>query len=190
MLADLVTSRVRRNIIELLASKPREIFYVREITRKTGEQINSVRRELAYLEKKGVIKKEQRLNKLFYCLRRDYPFYFELMGIAGKTSGLGRDILRNRQKLGRIKFAMLSGKLIRGREIKPDEIDFLIIGKVVLPELARLIKKEEARRGREINYTIMEEKEFNFRKKRRDPFILKILKGSKIMIIGDEEELI
>jgi hypothetical protein len=32
--------------------------------------------------------------------------------------------------------------------------------------------------------------EFDFRKKRRDPFLLGILSGSRFMIIGNEEDLV
>jgi hypothetical protein len=32
--------------------------------------------------------------------------------------------------------------------------------------------------------------EFDFRKKRRDPFLLGILSGSRVMIMGDEEDLV
>ncbi len=35
----------------------------------------------------------------------------------------------------------------------------------------------------------MDEAEFNFRVKRRDPFILKILTQPRIMLIGDETSL-
>jgi hypothetical protein len=60
----------------------------------------------------------------------------------------------------------------------------------VLPELSQIIKAEESRREREINYTVMTEEEFSFRKSRRDPFVLSILTGSRVMIVGDEEELV
>ena len=52
------------------------------------------------------------------------------------------------------------------------------------------MRAEEARREREINYTAMTEEEFLFRKRRRDPFILQVIEGSRIMVIGDEEELV
>jgi len=60
----------------------------------------------------------------------------------------------------------------------------------VLPELAALIRKEESKRGKEINYTVMSKEEFEFRKKRRDPFLQGIMAGSRVMIIGNEEELV
>ena len=71
-----------------------------------------------------------------------------------------------------------------------DQVDVLVIGDIVLPELATLVRAEESKRSREINYTVMTEEEFLFRKRRRDPFVISILTGSRVMIIGDEEELV
>src|SRR3972149_6358072 len=45
-------------------------------------------------------------------------------------------------------------------------------------------------RRKERSYTVMSREEYEFRKKRRDPFLLNILSGSRTMVIGDEEELI
>lgn len=191
MLKDLVVSRVRVKILNLFFSYPNKIFHVREVVRQTGEEINAVRRELLHLEKGGLFSKERRANRLYYSLRRDYPLYFELLGIVGKTTNLGEGILKNKAKLGKIKYAVVSGRYIRGLNRKEkNEVDLLIVGNVVLPELSQIIKIEEARVSREINYTVMSEEEFNFRKRRRDPFVTEILGMSKNMIIGDEEELI
>jgi len=70
------------------------------------------------------------------------------------------------------------------------KVDLLIVGEVLLPELAKLVRAEEGKLEREINYTVMSREEFEFRKKRRDPFLLSILAGSRVMIIGDEEDLV
>lgn len=143
------------------------------------------------MEKAGMVSKEQRANRLFYSFRKDYPLYYDLLELVAKTSGLGWDLIKQRAKLGRIKFAMLSGRLLRGLPKKSStDVDLLVVGNVVLPELSQLVKAEEVRREREINYTVMTEEEFVFRKRRRDPFALSILEGSRSMIIGDEEELV
>lgn len=190
MLSDLITSKTRVKILNLYFTNPGKIFHVREIVRRVDEEINAVRRELLHLEKQGLVSKEPRGNRLYYELRRDYPFYDDLLKIVAKSSGLGGDLLKNKVKLGKIKFAMLSGRATRGIKGEPDDVDLLIVGTVVLPELALLVRNEEARRGTELNYTVMTPEEFDFRKKRRDPFIQKILFGSRLMIIGDEEELL
>ena len=36
----------------------------------------------------------------------------------------------------------------------------------------------------------MTDEEFSFRKSRRDPFVLGVFGGSRVMIVGDEEDLV
>lgn len=190
-LEDIVISRVRVKILTLFMTHPGQMFHVREIVRRTEEEINAVRRELAHMEKKGMVSKERRANRLFYTFRKDYRLYYELLEIVHKSTGLGDDIYKNRAKLGKIKFAMISGRYARGKEKKSNtDVDLLIVGDVVLPELSQLVKAEEMRSERELNYTVMTDEEFAFRKRRNDPFVMQILVGSRVMILGDEEELV
>ena len=150
-----------------------------------------MRRELAKLEKCGLFKKEPRGNRIYYSLRPEYPFFGDLVSMVAKTTGLGRTIIENKKKIGRVSFVMFSGKFVRHKEHKLDsDVDILVVGEVVLPELASVIRTEETTRDSEINYTAMTREEFDFRKKRRDPFLLGILSGSRVMIIGDEEDLV
>lgn len=190
MFEDLITSKTRIKILLLFLGNLEEMFHVREIVRRVDEEINAVRRELILLEKKGILNREARANRVYYSLDKNYPFYFDLIKIYAKESGLGYDIVKNRAKLGRIKYAMLSGDFARNTENNGESVDLLVVGVVVLPELSLIIKKEEERKKREINYTIMNEDEFNFRKARRDPFIASIIHGSRVMLIGDEESLV
>lgn len=191
MLEDIVISRVRVKVLTLFLTHPGEIFHVRDIVRKVDEEINAVRRELAHMEKGAMVTKEQRANRLFYMFRKDYPLYYELLELISKSSGLGADMLKQKAKLGKLKYVMVSGRYIRGIPKKSQsDVDLLVVGNVVLPELSQIIKAEEVRREREINYTVMTEEEFAFRKSRRDPFVLSVINGSRVMIIGDEEELV
>ncbi|MGH7245906.1 MAG: hypothetical protein ACREGI_03165 [Candidatus Levyibacteriota bacterium] len=190
MLSDFITSKSRIRLLNVFLAFPFEMFHVRELVRRTGDEINAVRRELSFLEEKGVLSKEKRANRVYYALSKNYPFYFDLLRLAGKTTGLGAEVLKNRAKLGKIKYALLSGRFIRGLEKDPEDVDFLLVGTIVLPEISLLVRNEEARLGREINYTVMTEDEFGFRKNRRDPFVLQILSGSRVMLIGDEESML
>jgi len=189
MLKDLIISRVRVKILTLFLSHPNKIYHVRDIVRQVSEEINAVRRELLHMEKSGMVSKEHRANRLYYSFRTDYPLYFELQGLIAKTTGLGEAVMKNKNKLGKIKFFMFTGQFIRQTIRKSENVDILVVGNIVIPELAKIIKEEEARRGTEINYTVMSEEEFNFRKRRRDPFISEILLKGRTMILGDEEEL-
>lgn len=188
---DIITSKVRIKVLELFFSNLGEMYHVRGIVRETSEEINAVRRELKRLEDAGLLKKEGRGNRLYYFVRSDHQFFGDILSMAAKTRGLGAEIITNRKKIGKISFVMFSGRFARGKSSKKeDEVDILLVGEVVLPELANLIRVEESKRSKEINYTVMSREEFDFRKKRRDPFLLGILAGSRVMIVGDEEDLV
>lgn len=190
MLIDILISKVRVKIFDLFLGIPNQSYHVREIVRRVGEEINAVRRELARLEKTGFLQSEWRANRRYYFVKRDFIFLPEFLSIVNKSVGIGGAIIQNRAKLGRIKFAMLSGSFVKGQPYSSNEIDLFIVGTIVLPELSAIIKEEEARRTREINFTPMTEEEFNFRKNRRDPFVMSILSKPRVMLVGDEEELV
>ncbi len=190
-LEDIITSRVRVKVLELFFGNPTEMYHVRGVVREVREEINAVRRELNKFEAEGILQKEGRGNRIYYWLRREYLFYSDLLSMVAKITGLGAQLIANKIKLGKVGYVMFSGKFARYKTRKrDDEVDILIVGEVVLPELATLVRVEESKRGREINYTVMTRDEFDFRKKRRDPFLLGILAGSRVMIIGDEEDLV
>jgi len=190
-LVDIITSKVRIKVLELFLSNLNEKYHVRGVVREVGEEINAVRRELDRLEKAGILKKEPRANRVYYWVREDYPFFGDILSLVSKTTGLGAEMITNRNKIGKVSYVMFSGRFARGKNRKKDdEVEILVVGEVVLPELSSLIRKEESKRGKEINYTVMSKDELDFRKKRRDPFLLGILTTSRTMIIGDEEELV
>lgn len=189
-LQDLMVSKVRVKLLQTFLSQPKEMFYVRQLVRATEEEINAVRRELQRMEKAGMVKKESRGNRLYYWFNQDYLFWGDLLSLIAKTTGLGGKILKRKNKIGRIKFIVLSGRFVRGLPAKEGGVDFLIVGDVLMPELVKVVQEEEKRSKREINYTVMSKEEFEFRKKRRDPFLLGILTGSRVMIVGDEEDLV
>ena len=190
MLKDLFISKTRVKLLTVFLTNPGKIFYVRELVRMVGEQINAVRAELARMEKVGMLTSENRANRRFYGFKKDYIYFDELSRLVAKSTGLGGDIIKERGKLGKIKYSVISGGYVRRRPVGVSDVDLLVVGNVVIPQLAQLVKRSEEEIGREINYTVMTEDEFNFRKRRKDPFVTGILEKTRIMLIGDEEEMI
>jgi hypothetical protein len=190
MLEDIVISKVRIKLLRIFLENPVEIFYVRQLVRLMKEEINAVRRELEHLEKVGMIKKESRGNRVYYGFNKNHPLFSDLLSIVHKSVGLGGEIYRWRNKIGKIKFALLSGRFVRRLVVKLESVDLLLVGEVDLNELVKLVQKAEGQVGREINYSVMSREEFEFRKKRHDPFLAGILGGSRVIVIGDEEEMI
>lgn len=166
------------------------IYHLRKVGREVDEEINAVKRELDILEKAGVLKKERRVNKVFYTLSKKYLFFEEFLRIFTKEGTLVTSILKNLSKLGKVKYCALSVKFAKKKPIAEGEIYLLVVGIVVLPEMVNIIAAEEKLYGHEINYTVMSGEEFLFRKKNNDPFIWKFLREAKIMIVGEEDELV
>lgn len=187
-LSDLLVSKVRVKMLSLFFEKPDEMFYVREITRLIKEEINAVRRELDRMLECGLLKSEQRANRLYYFLNKKYLYFQELQRIVVKTTGLGKKIRKYRRKLGNLSYVIFTGAFLNKEKPNKDELDILVVGEVVLPEIESLIKAEEKILGREINYAVLETAEFEFRKTRRDPFVMEVMYGVRVMIIGDEVE--
>jgi len=189
-LQDFMISRVRVGILELFFSHVEEMYYVREITRLTKEEINAVRRELERLLGCGILKSEERGNRLYYSLNKRYVFFQELESMVVKSTGLGLKIRKLQRKLGDLSSVMFSGRFVRGLQVRQGDVDILVIGTVVLPELDVLVKAAEKVLDREINYTVLSDEEFEFRKTRRDPFIMDVLYGTRIMVIGSEDTFV
>lgn len=190
-LKHLFISKVRVKLLETFLTHPEELFYVRQLVRRTNEEINAIRRELSNMESSGLVSKESRGNRLYYWIRKDYLFYPELIGMITKTTGLGKEILAQRNKLGKINHVAFSYRFAQHLEPKTDdEIDILVIGEIVIPEITAIVQQEEIKRKREINFTVMNDQELKTRKAGKDPFLLNILSQPKIMLIGDEEKLL
>ena len=189
MLAAVIPSKTRRKILELFFTHHTELYYLRNIVRAVDEEVNAVKRELDILEKAKILFKEKRLNKSFYTLNKSYIFYEEFLRIFAKTSLFPRSVHENAPRLGKIKFASLSTKFIKQQLIKKDEVYFLLVGTIIIPEIETFIRRMEETCSRQIDYTVMTEDEFVFRKRNNDPFLWRFLRTPKIMICGSEEEL-
>jgi len=187
----LFTSRVREKILAEFFAYPKKMFYGRQLTRVLGEQSNAIRRELLNLEKEGLLKSEKRANRVYFSLNSDHLFFPELEAIFAKKGALGGAMIKNKGRLGKVKAIFLTRRFLRQLpRQEEEEIDILVVGEVILPELAALVAKEEEKRGEEINYTIMDEKEFRFRLSGKDPFLTTFLVRPRVTILGDEFSLL
>lgn len=190
MLQTIIPSKARRKILALFFHNLTESFYLRKIVRDVSEEVNAVKRELDILSEGKILLKERRLNKVFYTLNKNYIFFEDFLHIFAKTTPLAEDLYKNISRIGKVKFIAMSTKYIKRIAIKEDEIYLLFVGVMVVPEVISIVGEAEKSFGREINYTVMTEEEFAFRKKNNDPFIWRFLKSPKILLVGSEDELL
>jgi len=190
MLASIIPSKVRRKILQLFFHNISDSYYLREVVRKTDEEVNAVKRELDILYNAKVLFREKRTNKIFYSLNKQYEFFDELLRIFTKHTSLAKLIQKNHSRLGKVKYVAVSTNFSKKLPIKDDEIYVLFVGILVIPEIESIMASSKKEFGWEINYTVLTEAELAFRKKNNDPFIWKFLKQPKVMFVGQESELV
>lgn len=188
MLKDIFVSEVRVKILKIMMLNPTKQYHVRALVREVGTEINAVRRELARLTGIGLLRRRQSSNRIYYAVDTNSLYYPELLSLAAKETYVGADLINNAKYLGNVKYVVLSRAYLRGRVSTVLDVDLFIVGSVNLEVLEKIIKAEQTRVGRDVNYSVMGEEEFIFRKRRNDQFIAKVLSQSRTMLIGNEEE--
>ena len=189
MLHKLFTSKVRVEILSVFLMNPERELYVREIERLTGEDYKNVSMELRNLNKIGLLSSRNKGNLKYFSLNKEFLIYEELKSIFMKTKG-AVSILRQAVSTKRdIDYAFIYGSLATGEERTESDIDVMIIGGITLEEVLTSIRGPEEKLSREINVSLYDLQEIRKRVKDRDPFIMEVLGGVKIMLVGDEDEL-
>lgn len=184
-------SKVRIKLLQLFFFNPEDDHHVRGVVREVDEEINAVRRELVRMEKAKMLASERKGNRLYFKLRPDFIFFNEFLSLVHKEFGLGRAIIKSKSKIGDITYAILTRDFTHNMRNPHSEVDLVVVGNTIdLNELNSVIRQEQAFVGREINYTVLKLDEFNLRKKRNDSFVTSLLKGSKIVLLGNEDELL
>lgn len=193
-LDSLFGSKTRVKLLSLFYNNPERPFYVREITRKINEQINSVRRELQNLLNIGIVKSVNQANRLYYEVDPSFRFHSELLSMFQKIPAQSKEIretkeedqiLKKIQKAGNVKVLFLSGAFVRG---SMQNIDLFIVGDMNKARLAQIVQDLEQSMNRELNYTSFRLEDFDYRRNLNDRFILDMIDAKKI-VLKDELHL-
>jgi len=162
MLEYFITSKAKRSLLKLFLTNPERRFYTREVARLTAEPLNTVRRELGYLGKAGLLRSHKEGILKYFEVVKEFPLYPELKKIIYATIGLV-DHLSNRLKDSElIELAFIYGSVAKDEEARKSDIDLFVVGEVEEEELQRLVADIERETGREINYTVMTRREMMY----------------------------
>ena len=194
MIDNLFGSKTRVKLLNLFLNNSGRAFYVREITRSIGEQINSVRRELANLVGVGIIRSDTASNKLYYEVDTAHQFYEPLRTMFANIKAVASDVkvsaaawAKKFRAIGDVRAVIFAGKLVYG---SGSDVDVLIAGDNISSiKLKNLIKALERDSGGSLAYTTMTFNDFYYRISVRDQFISDIL-AAKHEIALDEEKVL
>ncbi len=210
MIEQLFGSKTRVKLLHLFYENPNRSFYVREITRKIDEQINSVRRELANLLNIGIITSDSSNNKVYYEVNQKYAYHPPLQEIFGgrkprkvrkaapepvQAAEEVEEVTREAapvltavevdepaelKLLGNVEIAAFMGQFTRD---ETSGVDVLIVGNVNRNALQKYVTELEEQEGKELRYTVFSLEEFRYRAQIKDRFITNVLLSKKQVLL-------
>ena len=199
MIEQLFGSKTRVKLLQLFYSNPNRSFFVREITRKIDEQINSVRRELSNLLSIGIITSDNTNNKLYYEVNQKFEYYQPLQQIFGgglkkassqanqtNAAPAANDIETELRAIGHVELAVFTGQFTRDNTAG---VDFLVVGEVNPNALQKYVDQLEAQENKALRYTVMSLADFQYRQQIRDRFATAIQRAKK-QILVDKHNLL
>lgn len=208
MFEQLFGSKTRVKLLSLFYTNPNRSFYVREITRKIDEQINSVRRELANLLSIGIVTSDANNNRLYYEVNQKYEHYKPLVAIFGGISfapepakqeskadkkipakpkadqATEHPLAKGLRSTGHVELALLSGQFTRDESAG---IDVLIVGDVNQAKVAKFVAELEANENKELRYVVISLDNYHYRLQINDRFINNVLSAKKQVIINNQD---
>jgi hypothetical protein len=183
-------SKTRARLMGLFLQHSDDAFFVRELTRRIGAQLNSVRRELKNLveldllsEKLGgqISSKKLSEKKRYYTVNKDFILFEDLRALFQKVQILlKQNLVQEIEQKGKIDYLAFTGRFVDAPDIATD---ILIVGAIGQADLEKVIGKFEAEIPYEINYTLMPKDEFLDRRQVADRFLFSILNGEKVVMI-------
>jgi len=181
-------SRPRRKLLTYFFTNPSAQLYVREIASILHEDAGNCSKELNRLSKVGIFTSFTKGGQKYFSLNKKYILYKELKSIIFKTAGAEGALRNIIGKADGITLSFIYGSFAENKEKAASDIDILIIGKPDEIKLMERIEALEKDLSREINYNIYPVGEFKKRIKKKDSFLLNILKRPKIMLKGSINE--
>lgn len=186
--AEILFGAYRRQVLALLLLRPDERFHVRGIARLTGIPAGSLHRELALLAQAELLLRQKEGRQVYYQANRQSPIFAELAGIFRKTSGLA-DVIRAAllPLTEQIDLAFVFGSVAQGKERNSSDVDLFVVGEVSFTAVVAVLADLHGQLGREINPVILSAAEFG-KKYASDPFLQRVVKETKIYIMGGVDD--
>jgi predicted nucleotidyltransferase/DNA-binding HxlR family transcriptional regulator len=187
-LVDIVSSRVKAQLLRLLFGLSQPELHLRELVRQSGLSLGTIQQELRRLTRVGLVAARKDGNRVYYRANPDHPAHRDLCSLVLKTDGLV-GVLQPALNTPDVSIAFVFGSVARGNTGAASDVDLMVIGSLGLRKLTTLLSGLADRLGREINPHVLTQEEFTERKEQRDHFVTSVLNSPRLFVKGTEHEL-
>lgn len=177
VLKALFSSQTRIKLLSTFLLHPEQEYFIRELTRLLGEQINSIRRELENLRRIGLVKSRHRNRKKYYHIDPEFPFFNELKSIFSKDIQSESPFIQALKKLPGVQFILLAGSFAQTES----KVDLLLVGSVKKEMLEGLLLQDQSLKN--VKYSIFSEADFLYRLSLKDRFITEIVNDPRHLTV-------
>jgi predicted nucleotidyltransferase len=181
-------SAVRREVLRTFFARPGIVRHVRELARELGWSATIVGQELDRLERTGILTSERIGRARRYRVDDESPIASEIRSLVQKTIGVEASIRDAIAALPGVEEAFLYGSYARGDERATSDLDLFVVGPVDQERLSEALADVERELGRDVNVTSYERGELEQLRKEGDLFIDRVFEGSRVSLIGGEDE--
>jgi len=176
-------SKVAIKLLDYYFLNPDAQHYINELARILELDPKNTETKLKEFEKSGIFKSEFRGKERYFFLSKNSPILGHYRQIFLKTYGIEKRLKDALRGIEGLKEAYIFGSYASNKMDSSSDIDILAIGSHSVLELQRVIAKLQKDAGREFNVTNLGPKEFETKKKSKDPFIKSLLKTKTIRLI-------
>jgi len=181
-------SGLRRGLLAHLYANRSARFYVREMASTLGVDPTNLSRELARLEKEGLLESSVEGRQRYYRINPEYPYLKPLFTMLAGSVGLVPTLQNALKGIKQVEAAYIYGSFAKNETDASSDIDLLIIGQPEPRALATEVRKAEKVLHREVNYTVLKPQELRSRLKTHDAFVTDIWSGKRITLIDHAKD--
>ncbi len=184
-------SKVQQRVLALIFGHPERSFYTSEIVRNLRSGTGAVERELARLQRSGLVSLERIGNQKHYRANRSSPVFEELQSLVVKTVALTEPLRIALQPYAdKIKAAFVFGSVAKGTDTARSDIDLLVIGNALsYADLYTALQNAETMLRRKVSPIFLSPDEWRRKASRKGSVLGKIDAQPKIFIVGSENDI-
>jgi len=176
-------SDLRRRLLTFFYVNRSARVYVRQLAAALGADSTNLSRELARLERDGLLRSEVEGRQRYYALNRDSASLKPLFALLRGSIGVVPALKAALAGVSGIESAWLYGSFAKNEADAASDVDLLIVGRPDPAELAAEIRKAEKALRREIGYTVLTSRELHRRLAKRDAFLADVWNGKRVDLI-------
>lgn len=181
---------IRAGVLSSALLEPQRWWFLSELAGRLNTRPSSLQRELESLVGSGILERREDGRRVYFRANRSSPVFKDLRGLVEKTAGIVPSLVQTLKPFGsRIELALIYGSVARGEERALSDVDLMIVGSVKQIDMVPGLRSLEERFRREVNATLFSPQEFRGKLAAGDHFLMSVLKGKTILLMGSLDEL-